>query len=175
MIGRRGFISALALLAVFSPGMIRAAVAAPLRERSLSLLNIHTGENLNTVYQAEGAYDDRALKDIHRVLRCHYSDEIAPIATTVLDLLCDIKDALDWKGRIAIISGYRSPRYNELLVAAGKKVSRDSLHMQGRAIDFSLEGVSTRTLSGIARSFVIGGVGRYPGFVHIDDGRVRYW
>ncbi len=163
------------MLAFFSTGMIRSALAAPLRERSLSLFNIHTGESLNTVYHTAGSYDEEALKGIYRLLRCHYTDEMVPISTDVLDLLCDIKNALDWKGQIAIISGYRSPRYNELLIAARKKVSRDSLHLQGRAIDFSLEGVSTRTLSGIARSFVAGGVGRYPGFVHIDDGRVRYW
>jgi uncharacterized protein YcbK (DUF882 family) len=93
----------------------------------------------------------------------------------VLDLLSDIKDIVGKEKEIQIISGYRSIAYNELLISQGRNVSRNTLHLQGLAIDFSIEGVSNKGLSRIAKSFSAGGVGKYPEFVHIDVGRVRYW
>jgi len=65
--------------------------------------------------------------------------------------------------------------YNEYLINHGKNVSRNSLHLRGIAIDFAIEGMGNNKLSGLAKSFMTGGVGKYPEFVHIDVGRVRYW
>ena len=52
-----------------------------------------------------------------------------------------------------------------------------SLHMQARAIDIRLPGVSTRDLRSAALSLHRGGVGYYPrsGFIHVDTGRVTQW
>lgn len=175
MIGRRRFLKALGLFAVLAPGQVRQAFAGLPVERTLSLYNVHTGESLKTTYFADGKYDQGALNDLGRLLRCHHTGEVAHIATDVLDLLHDVTVKTSWKGQIAIISGYRSPSYNALLLDNGRRVVRDSLHLEGKAIDFSLKGVGTRTLAGIARSFLAGGVGRYASFVHIDVGRVRYW
>ena len=65
--------------------------------------------------------------------------------------------------------------YNEYLINHGKNVSRNSLHLRGIAIDFAIEGMGNNKLSGLAKSFMTGGVGKYPEFVHIDVGRVRFW
>jgi uncharacterized protein YcbK (DUF882 family) len=98
-----------------------------------------------------------------------------PIDIKVIDLLCDIKDRCGRNKEITIISGYRSSLYNGLLRRQGRNVSRNSLHLEGRAIDFTIEGVSKRKLVYIAKSFKAGGVGKYPEFVHIDVGDLRYW
>jgi len=141
----------------------------------LNMSNVHTGEKLNIKYYSSGNYDLKALDEINYFFRCHYTNEVKEIDIGVLNLLCDIKDIVGKEKEIQIISGYRSIAYNELLISLGRNVSRNTLHLQGLAIDFSIEGVSNGKLSRIAKSFSSGGVGRYPEFVHIDVGRVRYW
>lgn len=173
MISRRAFIQGLAAAAVFLP-CSRAFGSVP-SERTLSLYNVHTDESLDVTYFSDGSYDYEALGKINHLMRCHHADEVKPISTGVLDLLCDIKDRVHKDHRIEIISGYRSVEYNEYLRSRSRKVARDSYHMQGLAIDFSVSGLSKNTLSGIAKSFYAGGVGKYREFVHIDVGPVRYW
>ena len=173
MISRRAFMQGLAAAAVLC-SYSKALGSVP-SERTFSLYNVHTDESLDVTYFADGSYDYEALGKINHLMRCHHADEVKPINTGVLDLLCDIKDRLHKDRRIEIISGYRSVEYNEYLRARSRKVARDSYHMQGLAIDFSISGMSKNTLSGIAKSFYAGGVGKYQQFVHIDVGPVRYW
>jgi uncharacterized protein YcbK (DUF882 family) len=49
--------------------------------------------------------------------------------------------------------------------------------MEGKAIDFRLDGVKLSTVREAALSLKAGGVGYYPrsNFVHIDTGAVRSW
>lgn len=173
MISRRAFIQGLAAAAVFCRNT--GAFGSVTSERILSLYNVHTDESLDVTYFSDGSYDYEALGKINQLMRCHYADEVKPISTGVLDLLCDIKDRLHEDRRIEIISGYRSAAYNEYLRMRSRKVARDSYHMQGLAIDFSVSGMSKNTLTGIAKSFHAGGVGKYREFVHIDVGPIRYW
>ncbi|MBI5076672.1 MAG: YcbK family protein [Nitrospirae bacterium] len=173
MISRRTFIQGLAVAAVLLP-YTKAFGSTP-SERTLSLYNVHTDESLDVTYFSDGSYDYEALARINHLMRCHHADEVKPIDTGVLDLLCDIKDRLHKDRRIEIVSGYRSAEYNEYLRTRSRKVARDSYHMQGLAIDFTVSGMSKKTLSGIAKSFYAGGVGKYRQFVHIDVGPVRYW
>jgi uncharacterized protein YcbK (DUF882 family) len=145
------------------------------KDRILNLHNTHTGERLHVKYCSCGVYDKDAIDGLNRLLRCHYTNEIKPIDVGVLNLLCDIKDRTQKDTEIQIISGYRSPAYNEYLRRTGRGVVKNSLHLQGRAIDFNLPQVGTTKLYTLARSFYAGGVGHYPDFVHIDNGRIRYW
>jgi uncharacterized protein YcbK (DUF882 family) len=64
-----------------------------------------------------------------------------------------------------------------LRAKGGGGVARQSLHMQGRAIDVRLQGVPLDELRDAALSLRAGGVGYYSGsqFVHLDSGRVRSW
>lgn len=173
MITRRRFIQSLALLSVAYP--FRKVFAAYEEARSLSLYNIHTDEHLDITYFSAGRYDYEALGRINHLLRCHYNDRVRPIDTGVLDLLCDIKNRLGADREIQIISGYRSPEYNDYLRSRGRNVAKNSYHMQGVAIDFSVQGFSMSSLSQAAKSFLAGGVGQYADFVHIDTGPIRYW
>jgi uncharacterized protein YcbK (DUF882 family) len=173
MISRRTFIQALTASAVFFPFSKAFGSAPP--ERTLSLYNVHTDESLEATYFSEGSYDYEALEKINTLMRCHYSNEIKPIDTRLLDLLWDIRERTGKVRQIEVISGYRSFEYNEYLRSKSRKVARDSYHRQGLATDFSMNGISRETLSKIARSLYAGGVGTYREFVHIDVGPVRYW
>ena len=173
MISRRRFLKGIvAGVAFFSFGNVFAATNT---EKVLSMHNVHTGERLSITYCCGGDYNVDALARINHFLRCHYTNEVKEIDPNLLDLLCAIKSRVSGDKEIQIISGYRSPAYNEHLINQGRNVSRNSLHLKGLAIDFAIEGVGNNALSALAKSFSVGGVGRYPEFVHIDVGRVRYW
>ena len=173
MITRRNFLKAMAALSASSPfGKIFASYS---EDRSLSLYNIHTDEHLDITYFSAGRYDYEALARINHLLRCHYTNESKPIDRGVLDLLCRVKDRIGTDREIQIISGYRSEEYNEYLRSIGRNVAKNSFHMRGLAIDFSIRGFSMNSLSSAARSFLAGGVGQYAEFVHVDTGPVRYW
>ena len=173
MITRRIFLQTLALVTLY--GYTNNVFALDKKERVLDLYNIHTGERLDIKYYSSGKYDQDAISRINNLLRCHYSNEIKPMDVKVLDLLCDIKDVAGRDKEVLIISGYRSPAYNEYLRRAGRGVVKDSLHLQARAIDFRIPNVYNNKLAILAKSFYTGGVGKYSDFVHIDTGRVRYW
>ena len=173
MISRRFFLKALVTAAVYYP--LRGVYAYQTPDRMLNMYNIHTGERLSTVYSSSGVYDPHAIDQINYFLRCHYTNEVVSIDMNVIDLLCDIKDRLGGNREITVISGYRSSLYNRLLRKLGRNVSKKSMHIKGRAIDFTIEGVSNRRLVSIAQSFQAGGVGKYRDFIHIDTGKVRYW
>ncbi len=174
MISRRAFVKTMALMTMsaWAGGNV---FALGKEERVLNIRNIHTNEKLDVKYFSSGTYDPEALNEINRLMRCHYNNEIKPIDVRVLDLLCDIKDAIGAGREVLIISGYRSPAYNEYLRRNGRGVVCNSLHLDGRAIDFRIPNFDMRRLAVLAKSYHSGGVGKYPDFVHIDDGRVRYW
>lgn len=173
MISRRDFLKTAVSIAAVLP--FTQAFASQNSERVLSLYSTHTGESLRACYYAAGRYDTAAIDAVNYLLRCHYTNEIRPIDIGVLDLLCAVKDLLGKDKQVEIISGYRSPAYNTYLLGLGRRVSKDSLHLQGLAVDLTIPGVSNHTLSRAAKSFGAGGVGRYSQFVHIDVGPVRYW
>jgi uncharacterized protein YcbK (DUF882 family) len=70
---------------------------------------------------------------------------------------------------ITILSGYRSPAHNQAVGGASA-----SQHMEGRAADITVEGFAPsdvhRALLQLfqAGKIEIGGLGRYPGWVHVD-------
>lgn len=182
MISRRGFLKGAAAAAcVLGLGGLApkagatAAVAMGSGEKLLHLHHIHTDERLTTRYCVDGCYIDGELDRLNHLLRCFYSNTVKAIDVKVIDLLCAIQEKLAPGREIAIISGYRSPEYNEHLRRLGRHVAAGSLHMAGLAIDFAIGGVGMGELCRTAKLFAAGGVGKYPDFVHIDVGRVRYW
>jgi uncharacterized protein YcbK (DUF882 family) len=89
-------------------------------------------------------------------------------------------------GRIELVSGYRSPKLNEMLRKKGHHVSSHSQHSLGNACDFRLipggeeAALDPRTVEREIRALGWdGGVGVYPTkddwFVHADVGRNRRW
>lgn len=76
---------------------------------------------------------------------------------------------------VYIHSGYRTQATNDMLRERSSGVAKNSLHTKGKAIDFSIPGVSPRLVASIAREVTDGGVGQYDSFVHIDTGPKREW
>lgn len=89
-------------------------------------------------------------------------------------------------GRIELVSGYRSPKLNEMLRKKGHHVSSHSQHSLGQACDFRVfpggqaDALDPRVVEHEIRALGWdGGVGVYPTkddwFVHADVGRSRRW
>jgi uncharacterized protein YcbK (DUF882 family) len=148
------------------------------QERSLSLLNTHTGERLQeVVYWEKGDYILDALENLNHVLRDHRTNQVHPIDPMTLDLMAAISRKVGTKQPFEIISGYRSPQTNRSLRNNSNGVAKNSYHMQGKAVDLRLPGVPLKTVRKAALDLRMGGVGYYSksGFVHIDSGKVRSW
>ena len=172
LLSRRSFVKLGALALAAGPQLLKAA--AP--ERSLSLYNLHTTEQLKVVYWADGAYVPESLTAIDRVLRDHRTGTVHEIDRRLLDLLCQVRTQLDTTEPFQIISGYRSPETNAKLRTQSTGVATHSLHMDGMAADVVVPGRSLELIRKVAIAMKSGGVGYYPSqFVHIDVGRVRTW
>jgi uncharacterized protein YcbK (DUF882 family) len=145
--------------------------------RELHLVNTHTGEALDVRYFADGVYNQEQLGELDWLLRDYRTSEVLQIDTRLFDLLHDLAQAAGREPRYEIISGYRSPATNAMLLTTTDGVSSHSLHMEGRAIDVRLVGLPTLALRDLAQARQFGGVGYYPvsDFVHLDTGRTRNW
>ncbi len=154
-----------------------AAWARVPERRSLSFVHTHTGEQLSSVYFEAGAYRPGELGRINQLLRDFRTGDVHPIDTGVLDILADLRVLADRDEPYEVISGYRSSATNAALRRHSSGVAEHSLHLQGRAIDVRLPGLPTGRLRDLALGMARGGVGFYAqsDFVHLDNGRVRYW
>jgi uncharacterized protein YcbK (DUF882 family) len=175
-ISRRQFVAGSAAVAALAPtgAFGRSAEAAP---RRLKFRNLHTGEKLDTVYYADGRYFNEPLADISWILRDWRTDEQVEMDRDLIDLLYTLHNLMDSSRPFGIISGYRSPRTNNMLANRNGGVARKSLHMRAMAADINLPGRDLKKLYRAVRSLKLGGAGMYTksGFVHVDTGRVRYW
>ncbi|HEY6007783.1 MAG TPA: DUF882 domain-containing protein [Geobacteraceae bacterium] len=161
-----------------TPAFPKIAETESASEGRLTLFNTHNREKLTVTFRTpHGEYDPEALAAINRILRCHYTEEVAEMDTRVIEYLNRVDNELGGGNEIHIISGYRSPAYNNLLRREGRHVAGHSLHMKGKAIDIAIPHVGTNSLRRIALNLHAGGVGYYPGagFVHIDSGAFRTW
>ena len=145
--------------------------------KTLSFEHTHTGEKLKLTYFEHGIYIKDALQEINYLFRDFRTDDIHTIDTELLDQLFDLKQTLGFNKPYHIISGYRSPLTNAQLHKHSLGVAEHSFHMQGRAIDIRVEGVSSKRIRNAALNLAQGGVGYYPrsNFVHLDSGRFRTW
>lgn len=77
---------------------------------------------------------------------------------------------------ITVNSWYRTPEYNRQVGGA-----KNSMHMQGHAVDFTVEGLTPTQVFAKLRAardsgkIKIGGLGKYPRWVHADLGKTRTW
>jgi uncharacterized protein YcbK (DUF882 family) len=138
-----------------------------------TLINVHTGEAV-ALSSAEPTF-------------ARFSDVLADRATgsrieldrRLLELLRQI--ALRNPGvRLELVSGYRSPKLNEMLRKKGHRVASHSQHSLGHAVDFRVIGLSpTKMKAEILKVGWNGGIGQYDKssdlFVHADVGPKREW
>lgn len=145
--------------------------------RRLRLVNVHTQEKISVVYWKDGEYQQDSLNKINFLMRDFRANEVMYMDTAVVDYLFDVYSQTESDEHIQILSGYRSPKTNEMLRKRSGGVAKNSLHIVGKAIDFRIPGMATRELQRRALSMQRGGIGFYKrsDFVHIDSGPFRHW
>ena len=178
---RRRFLHTTAIgmaLAVARLAIPSVAWGARLPEGRVSLYNLQTDERLSVTYRREsGAYDQDALADLNHFLRCHHTNELIAMDVRLIEFINLVQKQIGGRRDLHIVSGYRSPEYNEQLIRMGTRAARHSYHVLGQAVDVQIPGVPLRTLRDVALRSSSGGVGYYPRgkFVHLDSGPVRHW
>ncbi len=143
---------------------------------TLDIASRALGEHVTVRYRRDdGAYDYDALTRIRHLLRCRgdgYEAEITPRFVELLGYL-NVRS-----GRpLALLSGFRSPSYNDGVRRRGLPASRDSLHTEGLAADLAFPRDLLEPLWFGIRELDCCGAGYYAreGFLHVDVGRPRYW
>jgi uncharacterized protein YcbK (DUF882 family) len=178
-ITRRTFLQlAVAGAAIFGGGRASFAKALLPESGALALFNAHTNDRLSVNFRRpDGSYDLDALHAVNWIMRCRYTDQVTVMDVNALEYLNLVDKRLGGGNEIHIISGYRSPTFNSLLVKNGRHVARHSLHPHGKAIDIAIPGIPLDKIRNTAVALQLGGVGYYPGagFVHIDSGKIRTW
>jgi len=162
-------------LVPLSPALQASVTKRP--ELSVSLHNLHTNEKLSTVFWSDGHYNPESLSEINWLLRDHRTGEVKFIDPRLLSILYLANLKIGNSRAIHVISGYRSPKTNQMLAKLSSGVATNSYHMRGRAIDMRIPGVQTTQLRDIGVHLGVGGVGYYPtsDFVHLDTGPKRQW
>jgi uncharacterized protein YcbK (DUF882 family) len=138
-----------------------------------TLINVHTGEAM-PLSSAEPTFDRfcEALADRTTASK-------TPLDPRLLELLRQV--ALQNPGaRIELVSGFRSPKLNEMLRKKGHRVASHSQHSLGHAVDFRIIGLTPAQMKrAILKAGWEGGIGQYDKssdlFVHADVGPKREW
>jgi uncharacterized protein YcbK (DUF882 family) len=149
------------------------AVALRPVETWATLINVHTGEAvaLSSAEPTHARFSD--------VLADRVTGSKIELDRRLLELLRQI--ALRNPGvRLELVSGYRSPKLNEILRKKGHRVASHSQHSLGHAVDFRVIGLSPAKMKAeILKVGWNGGIGQYDKssdlFVHADVGPKREW
>ena len=141
---------------------------------SIHLINAHTNKSARVRYRlSDGTYPVEARQQINRLfgVPAGSNDHIALRLISVLDYIED-----RYQQPIEIISGYRSPEYNESLRAKGRLAAKTSMHIEGMAADIRMRKVLSTEWFQVLKKLQCCGVGYYhDNSLHVDTGPVRYW
>ena len=172
------WIAALAAACLLSVFAVAPTDALP-EVLSLKLFNIHTQAQGTFVFKRNGVYDQAGLAQLNEFLRDWREDKPTHMDPQLFDLLYQVYQQSGSRDYIHVVCGFRSPDTNAMLRRRSKLVAQNSLHMQGKAMDFFIPDVALPKLRVIGLRLQVGGVGFYPTsgspFVHMDTGNVRHW
>lgn len=148
-----------------------------LASRRLHVVSAHTGEELNVVYYTHGIHIDENIAQLNHLMRDRRANVTKAIDTNLYDQLFMLIQVLGTNEPVNVLSGYRTPETNAKLRKRSSGVAKYSLHMEGKAADIYVPGISAKQLQRAALDMNAGGVGYYSksNFVHIDTGQVRNW
>jgi uncharacterized protein YcbK (DUF882 family) len=163
--------------------------AAPVYSKTFGLLrgagdvrkvNMHsrrTGESINTIYWIEGKYIKEVMKEVNFFMRDWREDAAVRMDQRNVDIIAASHRLLETTEPFMLLSGYRTPRTNNMLRSRSRGVAKKSLHMEGMAADLTLKSRSVGQIAKAGSAISSGGVGRYSrsNFVHFDCGPVRSW
>lgn len=144
--------------------------------RRLRLYRPETRESTSEVYWADGRIHEEGYLRICQLMRDAKAGVSVHMDPRLLDLMRAVQGYMEYYGflnPLLILSGYRSPLTN----AKTEGSARNSMHLHGKAVDFTMPGVPSNYMGALASHYQAGGVGFYPGagFSHMDTGNVRYW
>lgn len=146
-------------------------------------LNLHNNNKEKYHFEFRdryGNYNQEIMNYMDWFFRCNHDQSYITMNKGVVEYLNYISKLLN-DPVIKIHSAYRTPKFNALLRKKNENVAKNSLHMYGCAIDFSIPGISLKKVcqtAQIARNTLgFGGIGYYQrnGFIHIDSGNVKTW
>lgn len=143
----------------------------------LRLRHGHFAETLHVRFRStDGTYDPTALQQVAHFFRSRGDGTVGWVSLRLIELLSYLQKQHHLREMI-LLSGYRSPEFNEALGRQGREVAFASLHTQGLAADLALPGSNLRDLWLQLRGEQIGGVGYYRSqrFLHVDVGPSRFW
>lgn len=171
--GKGTFAAIAAVLFLVSAG------TATAEERHLEMFSVNTEEKISITYKRDGKFIPEALKKLNHFMRDWRRDVETEMDPHLFDIIWEIHRELGSKKPVHLISGYRSPKTNEMLRRTKGGQAKKSRHMLGMASDIHFPDVSIKELRNSALIREQGGVGYYPTsaipFVHVDTGRVRHW
>lgn len=133
-------------------------------------------ETSRVIYFANGNVNLDGYQQLCLLLRDVQQRIVVTIDLRLFDLMCAVQAWLKvggYMGPIIVHSGYRSPYTNGNTEGAAK----NSMHLYGKAVDFTIPNFTTYDIAKIASQFKAGGIGLYPNrnFTHLDTGGVRVW
>lgn len=143
----------------------------------MKIRNVHSGREASvTLLNPDGSLNDEGFTRIDEVFQFPTQEKGEHISPRLLFMLDYFSDLVAPGKLIKMQSGYRSPEYNTTLRNAGGNVAQTSIHMDGLALDFSIDGVDGKDLWRLIKSKDCCGVGHYGGAgIHLDAARPRFW
>ena len=147
---------------------------AALPERSLWLHRVQTREEGRVLYYQENTVVPDGYSLLCYLLRDVRAEQVTRMDLGLIHLLFGMQAwmrACGIRQPLRVNSGYRTAKTN----ADTEGVAVHSQHGSGKAADFTVAGIPTEVLAKLALKFNAGGVGVYPGFIHVDTGPARGW
>ena len=143
----------------------------------LHIKNMHTGKEASvSLIDPDGSMNEEGFSRIDEVFGFPTKEKGEHISPRLLFMLDYFSGILAPGKVIKMESGYRSPDYNTTLRNAGGNVAKTSIHMDGMALDFSIDGVNGKDLWKTIKEKNCCGIGHYGGTsVHLDAGKPRFW
>ena len=145
---------------------------------NLNLINANTKDEVTFHFGKNHRLRSQEVFKLNHFLKDWRTNEIKKFDAIVLNdflKICSLCSGRSGALKVSVHSGFRSKETNEYLRRKSHKVARNSMHILGKAIDFSIPGMSAQHLTKIVKANTKGGVGSYPTFVHLDSGPQRSW
>ena len=145
---------------------------------NLKLINANTEDEVTFEFGKNHRLRSQEVFKLNHFLKDWRTNEIKKFDAIVLNdflKICSLCSGTSDALKVSVHSGFRSKETNEYLRRKSHKVARNSMHILGKAIDFSIPGMSAQHLTKIVKANTKGGVGSYPTFVHLDSGPQRSW
>ena len=159
------------------PALLLASRFFVMGDGTLSLVNAHTDDRATVHYRRkDGSYAADELARLRHVVRSQGDAREIDVSLRLVEVLSWLEHAAGGKP-LVVLSGYRSPDYNQGLKAQGKAVAGGSLHTEGLATDLAFPRDQLPRLWHRVRDLDCCGAGYYAkeGFLHVDVGRPRFW